>query len=110
MMALAAISMAVQNGAKNTDALEHYQQVIPALKIAVQSSEDSYSDGALFTHFVLLVYEVCFRLSLLDFRFRPLAVTLLDYSVIQLVIIRPLTYHRLRQQDIESITCGNITG
>lgn len=77
MMALAAISMAVQNGAQNTDALEHYQQVIPALKITVQSSQDSYSDGALFTHFILLVYEVCFRLSVLsDFRLGPLSATL----------------------------------
>ena len=59
MMALAALSMAVQNGTQNADALEHYQQVIPALKIIVQSSQDSYSDGALFTHFILLLYEVC---------------------------------------------------
>jgi len=59
MMALAALSMAVQNGVQNADALEHYQQVIPALKIIVQSSQDSYSDGALFTHFILLLYEVC---------------------------------------------------
>lgn len=58
-MALASLSMAVQNGVQNADALEHYQQVIPALKITVQSSQDSYSDGALLTHFILLLYEVC---------------------------------------------------
>lgn len=58
MMALAALSMALQNGIHNADALEHYQQVIPALKITVQRSQDSYSDGALLTHFILLLYEV----------------------------------------------------
>lgn len=63
MMALAALSMALQNGVQNADALEHYQQVIPALKITVQSSQDSYSDGALFTHFILLLYEVCSEAS-----------------------------------------------
>lgn len=59
MMALSALSLAFKNGVQNADALEHYQQVIPALKITVQSSQDSYSNGALFTHFILLLYEVC---------------------------------------------------
>jgi hypothetical protein len=58
MMALAALSIAKANSA---DALEHYQSVIPALKTTVQSSQDSYSDGALFTHFILLLYEVCYH-------------------------------------------------
>ncbi|KAE8452215.1 hypothetical protein EG329_001682 [Mollisiaceae sp. DMI_Dod_QoI] len=40
------------------DALEHYQQVIPALQRTVRSSQDSYSDGAFFTHYVLLLYEI----------------------------------------------------
>lgn len=61
MMALAALSKALQNGVQNADALEHYQQVIPALKVSVQSSQDSYSDGALLTHFILLLYEVCWK-------------------------------------------------
>lgn len=60
MMALAALDIANQNGVRNADALEHYQSVIPALKTTVQSSRDSYSDGALFTHFILLLYEVRF--------------------------------------------------
>ena len=64
MMALAALSLAHQNGLHSADALEHYQQVIPALKNTVQSSQDSYSDGALFTHFVLLLYEVSLVTSL----------------------------------------------
>jgi tetratricopeptide (TPR) repeat protein len=58
IMALTALSMAHQHRGNNADALEHYQKVIPALKAAVQSSQDSYSDGALFTHFLLLLYEV----------------------------------------------------
>lgn len=57
-MALSALSLAQHTGGNSTDALEHYQQVIPALKATVQSSQDSYSDGALFTHFILLLYEV----------------------------------------------------
>lgn len=57
-MSLAALSMAHQNGLHKADALEHYQQVIPALKDSVQSVQDSYSDGALLTHFVLLLYEI----------------------------------------------------
>ena len=60
MMALAALDIANQNGVRSADALEHYQSVIPALKTTVRSLIDSYSDGALFTHFILLLYEVCF--------------------------------------------------
>ena len=58
MMALSALSIAHQTGMHSADALEHYQQVIPALKAMVQSTEDSYSDGALLTHFILSLYEV----------------------------------------------------
>lgn len=43
MMALAALSLAHKKRSSNADALEHYQQVIPALKNMVQSSQDSYS-------------------------------------------------------------------
>jgi hypothetical protein len=55
-MALSALSMA--HNVQRPDALEHYQQVIPALKNSVQSSEDSYSDGAFLSHYILLLYEV----------------------------------------------------
>ena len=58
MMALAALNLAYQNRTHNADALEHYQKVIPALQSRVQSSQDSYCDGALLTHFMLLLYEV----------------------------------------------------
>jgi hypothetical protein len=59
MMALAALSMARSKGSSNVNALEHYQQVIPALQAMVQSSQDSYSDGPFLTHTFLLLYEVC---------------------------------------------------
>ncbi len=58
MMALSALSMAHHNGYPSAHALEHYQQVIPGLKAMVQSSQDSYSDGAFLCHFLLLLYEV----------------------------------------------------
>jgi hypothetical protein len=58
LMALSALSMSQRSGKNRTDSLEHYQQVIPALKEMVQNSSDSYSDGAFFTHFILLIYEV----------------------------------------------------
>ncbi|CZR50832.1 uncharacterized protein PAC_00706 [Phialocephala subalpina] len=58
IMALSELTLAHQRGVHTTDALEHYQQVIPALQIKVQSSEESYSDGAFFTHFILLLYEI----------------------------------------------------
>ena len=57
-MALSALSMAYKNHTHSTDALEHYQQVIPALKNTLQSTEDSFSDGALLSHYILLLYEV----------------------------------------------------
>ncbi|KAL2064833.1 hypothetical protein VTL71DRAFT_3973 [Oculimacula yallundae] len=63
MMALSALSIAHQKGSHNAHALEHYQQVIPALQVTVQSSQDSYSDGAFLTHLILLLYEIAARES-----------------------------------------------
>jgi len=63
MMALSALSIAHKKGSHDAHALEHYQQVIPALQTTVQSSQDSYSDGALLTHLVLLFYEIAARES-----------------------------------------------
>lgn len=57
-MALSALSIAHKRGIHNADSLEHYQQVIPALQTTVQSTQDSYSDGALLTHLILLFYEI----------------------------------------------------
>ncbi|KAH6694380.1 fungal-specific transcription factor domain-containing protein [Leptodontidium sp. MPI-SDFR-AT-0119] len=58
IMALSALSIAQKKGSYDAKALEHYQQAIPALQTTVQSSQDSYSDGALLTHLVLLFYEI----------------------------------------------------
>ncbi|KAH7364485.1 fungal-specific transcription factor domain-containing protein [Rhexocercosporidium sp. MPI-PUGE-AT-0058] len=63
MMALSALSIAHKKGSHDANALEHYQQVIPALQATVQSCQDSYSDGALLTHLVLLLYEIAARES-----------------------------------------------
>lgn len=45
MMALSALSIAHKKGSHNAHALEHYQQVIPALQTTVKSSQDSYVCG-----------------------------------------------------------------
>jgi hypothetical protein len=115
-MALASLSMAVQNGVQNADALEHYQQVIPALKITVQSSQDSYSDGALLTHFILLLYEVCL-IVFPGLLFLWLCLTLETCLYMKLRLASPifvrrayLTCHRLQPPVTESKTCGNTTG
>ncbi len=57
-MAVAALSLAVQEGTERVDALQHYHQVLPALQSSLRSPEDLSSDGAFLTHFLLLVYEV----------------------------------------------------
>jgi hypothetical protein len=59
MMAVAALSMTSQEGKERLDALQHYQQSLPALQATLKSAEDLSSDGAFLTHFLLLVYEVC---------------------------------------------------
>jgi hypothetical protein len=48
MMALSALSIAHKKGSHTANALEHYQQVIPALKTTVQSSQDSYVSDCFF--------------------------------------------------------------
>ncbi|EXJ96241.1 hypothetical protein A1O1_01367 [Capronia coronata CBS 617.96] len=58
MMAVAALSLAVQEGKERLDALQHYQQALPALQSALKSPNDLCSDGAFLTHFLLLVYEI----------------------------------------------------
>lgn len=58
MMAISALSLADRNGTQIADALEHYQQALPAMRELVKSEEDYKSDGALFTHYLLLLYEV----------------------------------------------------
>jgi hypothetical protein len=57
-MAVAALSLAAQDEKEKLDALQHYQQVLPALQACLRRPDDLSSDGAFLTHFLLLVYEV----------------------------------------------------
>lgn len=58
MMAVAALSLTQKDSTARLDALQHYQQALPALQINLRSADDLYSDGGFLTHFMLLVYEV----------------------------------------------------
>lgn len=55
-MAISALSLAHRSGISSTDAMLHYGKVISALREA--SEQSSTSDGAIFTHYLLLLYEV----------------------------------------------------
>ncbi|KAM3089380.1 hypothetical protein ACMFMG_000982 [Clarireedia jacksonii] len=57
IMALSSLSLACLESRPVTGALERHQHVIPALKSEVRTFEDSFSDGALFTHYFLLRFE-----------------------------------------------------
>lgn len=57
-MALCALGIAHRSGIRNLDSLQHYQQALPCLQKTLRSPEDSSSDGALLTHFTLLLYEI----------------------------------------------------
>lgn len=57
-MAIAALSVASQDGKERLYALQHYQQALPALQNSLKGPEDLSSNGAFLTHFLLLVYEV----------------------------------------------------
>jgi hypothetical protein len=57
-MAISALSLAHRAGTQSGEALDHYVQVVPAMRRFVRSEQDSNSDGALFTHYLLLLYEV----------------------------------------------------
>lgn len=58
MMAVSAFSLSSNDGNARLDALQHYQQALPALQSSLKSPEDLSSDGAFLTHFLLLIYEV----------------------------------------------------
>jgi hypothetical protein len=58
MMAVAALSLSSQDENERLDALQHYQQALPALQNSLRRPQDLFSDGAFLTHFLLLVYEV----------------------------------------------------
>ncbi|KAL8675349.1 MAG: hypothetical protein Q9168_000306 [Polycauliona sp. 1 TL-2023] len=58
LMALCALGIAHRSDIQNIDSLQHYQQALPCLQKTLRSPEDLSSDGALLTHFVLLLYEI----------------------------------------------------
>ena len=58
MMALSSLSLAHRERVRSVDALQHYQQALPSLNATLRSHWDISSDGVLFTHFFLLLYEV----------------------------------------------------
>ena len=58
MLAVAALSLSRWDSSVRLDALQHYQQALPALQSSLKSAEDLCSDGAFLTHFLLLAYEV----------------------------------------------------
>ncbi|KAL8958428.1 MAG: hypothetical protein Q9183_005838, partial [Haloplaca sp. 2 TL-2023] len=58
LMALCALGIAHRSGIQNLDSLQHYQQALPRLQKTLRTPEDLSSDGALLTHFSLLLYEI----------------------------------------------------
>ena len=58
MMAVSALSLSSTDSNARLDALQHYQQTLPALQNTLKGPDDLSSDGAFLTHFLLLVYEV----------------------------------------------------
>jgi hypothetical protein len=55
IVALSALSSSHRAGYCALDALQHYQQALPTLQTSLN---DLQSDGTLFTHFLLLIYEI----------------------------------------------------
>ncbi|KAI9849047.1 MAG: hypothetical protein M1838_000301 [Thelocarpon superellum] len=58
MLALSSLSLDHREGNRSVDALQHYQQALPSLNDSVRHQHDLSSDGFLFTHFFLLLYEI----------------------------------------------------
>ncbi|KAL8836362.1 MAG: hypothetical protein Q9170_002935 [Blastenia crenularia] len=58
LLALCALGIAHRSGIQNLDSLQHYQQALPCLQKTLRTPEDLSSDGALLTHFILLLYEI----------------------------------------------------
>ena len=57
-MAFSALSMAHSQGVRDLNGLQHYSKALPLLQSSLHTDEDLSSDGALMTHFLLLLYEV----------------------------------------------------
>ncbi|TGO85728.1 hypothetical protein BPOR_0370g00080 [Botrytis porri] len=58
ILALSSLSLSQLNHIPFEDVLERYHMVITALGNSVKTEEDARSDGALFTHYLLLLFEV----------------------------------------------------
>lgn len=58
LMAFSAFSMAHSQGVQGLNALQHYSKALPLLHDSLRTHEDLSSDGALLTHFLLLLYEI----------------------------------------------------
>ncbi|KAK6507080.1 hypothetical protein TWF481_005530 [Arthrobotrys musiformis] len=60
MMAVSAFSFEHRSPNRNNfvQSLQHYQAVLPALQSSLSSPVDLTSDGILYTHFFLLLYEI----------------------------------------------------
>lgn len=58
LMAFSALSMAHSQGVQGLNALQHYSKALPLLHDSLHTDEDLSSDGALLTHFLLLLYEI----------------------------------------------------
>ncbi|TGO35516.1 hypothetical protein BHYA_0155g00070 [Botrytis hyacinthi] len=58
ILALSSLSLSQSNHIPFEDVLKRYHMVITALGNSVKTEEDAHSDGALFTHYLLLLFEV----------------------------------------------------
>ncbi|KAF7906729.1 hypothetical protein EAF00_001008 [Botryotinia globosa] len=58
ILALSSLSLSQSNHIPFEEVLKRYHMVITALGSSVKTEEDAYSDGALFTHYLLLLFEV----------------------------------------------------
>ncbi|KAF7959106.1 hypothetical protein EAE96_002623 [Botrytis aclada] len=58
ILALSSLSLSQLNHILFEDVLKRYHMVITALSSALKTEEDAYSDGVLFTHYLLLLFEV----------------------------------------------------
>ncbi|EAA62868.1 hypothetical protein AN5775.2 [Aspergillus nidulans FGSC A4] len=61
MMAVSALSLVHQGNTQYVDALRYYDHALPSLQSVLQNCDDVLSDGLFLTHFLLLIYQVCYR-------------------------------------------------
>lgn len=58
MIALGSLSLDEYDGRDRLDSLQQYSETLPELQNFLKSEHDLASDGALLTHFLMLVYEI----------------------------------------------------